>query len=200
MSGSPGTTLPEATADRSGTAGRTRVEQAALQLFAEEGVSETSLQKIADALGVTKAAVYWHYRSKDEIVLAALRPALDELERLAGAAEAERSRRGRVEVLITGVVDLLISNRRGLTVLMGDLAVRHLLEQNPALMGVIERISELLAGPQDDPGQRVAATLFLAGLCGPAADPRSASLGDAELREHLIDSGRRLLLTRRPAR
>ncbi|SDE57106.1 transcriptional regulator, TetR family [Blastococcus fimeti] len=198
MSGTAGTASSEGTVERGAGAGRARVEQAALRLFAEEGVSETSLQKIADALGVTKAAVYWHYRSKDEIVLAALRPALDELERLADAAAAERSRRGRVELIVAGVVDLLISNRGGLSVLMGDVAVRHLLEQNPALMGVMQRIVELLAGPEPD--RRVAATLFLAGLPGPAADPAGAALDDDVLREHLVDCGRRLLLPRRPAR
>lgn len=200
MSGTPTTTSPDRAGERTASAGRVRVEQAALRLFAEEGVSETSLQKIADALGVTKAAVYWHYRSKDEIVLAALRPALAELERLADAAEAERSRRSRVELLVAGVVDLLISNRRGLTVLMGDLAVRHLLEQNPALIGVVRRIVDLLAGPDDDAGLRVAALVFLAGLPGPAADPSGAAIGDEELREHLVDSGRRLLLARRSPR
>ncbi len=198
MSAGPGTKQAEGTADRGAGGGRARVEQAALRLFAEEGVSETSLQKIADALGVTKAAVYWHYRSKDEIVLAALRPALEELERLADAAAAERSRRGRVELIVGGMVDLLISNRGGLSVLMGDVAVRHLLEQNPQLMGVLHRILELLAGPEPD--RRVAAALFLAGLPGPAADPAGAALDDAVLREHLIDCGRRLLLPRRPAR
>lgn len=200
MSGVQGPALPEGRTDRRSTAGRARVEQAALRLFADEGVSETSLQKIADALGVTKAAVYWHYKSKDDIVLAALRPALDELERLADTAEAERSRRRRVELLVTGVVDLLISNRRGLTVLMGDVAVRHLLEQNPSLIGVVERIIDLLTGPDQDPGLRVAATLFLAGLPGPATDHRNASLDDAQLRDHLVDSARRLLLGRRSAR
>ncbi|WP_051516023.1 TetR/AcrR family transcriptional regulator [Candidatus Blastococcus massiliensis] len=200
MRGSHGAAGPDGGAARRESPGRTRVEQAALRLFADEGVSETSLQKIADALGVTKAAVYWHYKSKDEIVLAALRPALQELERLADAAEAERSRRARVELLVTGIVDLLLSNRRGLTVLVGDVAVRHLLEQDPSLIGVVGRIVDLLSGPDHEPGARVAATLFLAGLPGPTTDPGSVSLGDDELREHLLESGRRLLTGRRSTR
>ena len=198
MGGAPGTATVRGAGERAGSAGRARVEQAALRLFAEEGVSETSLQKIADALGVTKAAVYWHYRSKDEIVLGALRPALEELERLADAAAAERSRRRRVELLVTGVVDLLIGNRGGLTVLMRDVAVRQLVQQDPVLHGVVERIVDLLAG--DDPAMRISATLFLAGVSAPAADGASAPLEDDVLREYLIDSGRRLLLARRAPR
>ena len=52
------------------TAAQTRIIEAALVLFAEHGISGTSLQMIADAIGVTKAAVYHQYNTKDEIVLA----------------------------------------------------------------------------------------------------------------------------------
>ncbi|WP_156763496.1 TetR/AcrR family transcriptional regulator, partial [Mycobacterium scrofulaceum] len=49
---------------------RTRVLDAALDLFATHGVSGTSLQMIADAVGVTKAAVYHQFRTKEQIVIA----------------------------------------------------------------------------------------------------------------------------------
>src|SRR5262249_57471431 len=52
------------------TAAQTRVIEAAVDLFAEHGISGTSLQMIADALGVTKAAVYHQYNTKEEIILA----------------------------------------------------------------------------------------------------------------------------------
>lgn len=40
---------------------------AAARLFAERGVSTTSLEMIARAAGVTRGAVYWHFRNKTEI-------------------------------------------------------------------------------------------------------------------------------------
>jgi len=40
---------------------------AAEQLFAERGVSKTSLQDIAKAAGVTRGAVYWHFADKAEL-------------------------------------------------------------------------------------------------------------------------------------
>ena len=49
---------------------RTRVLDAAWDLFADHGVSGTSLQMIADAVGITKAAVYHQFRTKDHIVIA----------------------------------------------------------------------------------------------------------------------------------
>ena len=54
---------------------RARVIDAALALFADHGVNGTSLQMIADHLGVSKASVYYQFHSKDDIVLAVIRPA-----------------------------------------------------------------------------------------------------------------------------
>jgi AcrR family transcriptional regulator len=48
---------------------RTRIQQVALELFAEQGYERTSLREIAERLGVTKAALYYHFKSKEDIVL-----------------------------------------------------------------------------------------------------------------------------------
>jgi AcrR family transcriptional regulator len=47
---------------------RTRIQQVALRLFIENGYEATSLREIAEEIGVTKAALYYHFKSKDEIV------------------------------------------------------------------------------------------------------------------------------------
>src|SRR5882762_9867044 len=47
---------------------RSRVQKVALELFAEQGYEKTSLREIAERLGVTKAALYYHFRTKDDIV------------------------------------------------------------------------------------------------------------------------------------
>ena len=39
----------------------------AVRLFAEKGVSETSLEEIARAANVTRGAIYWHFKNKMEI-------------------------------------------------------------------------------------------------------------------------------------
>ncbi len=49
---------------------RERILDTALQLFTEKGFDATSLQEIADRLGFTKAAIYYHFRSKDDILMA----------------------------------------------------------------------------------------------------------------------------------
>ena len=52
--------------DRHGTRGR--IQAVALDLFAEQGYDKTSLREIAERLGVTKAALYYHFKSKEDIV------------------------------------------------------------------------------------------------------------------------------------
>jgi AcrR family transcriptional regulator len=47
-----------------------RILDTALQLFTEKGFDATTLQEIADRLGFTKAAIYYHYRSKEDILMA----------------------------------------------------------------------------------------------------------------------------------
>src|SRR5262249_16049398 len=47
---------------------RERIQSVALQLFAEHGYDKTSLREISERLGVTKAALYYHYKSKEDIV------------------------------------------------------------------------------------------------------------------------------------
>jgi AcrR family transcriptional regulator len=47
---------------------RSRAQEVALELFAEQGYEKTSLREIAERLGVTKAALYYHFKSKEDIV------------------------------------------------------------------------------------------------------------------------------------
>ena len=49
---------------------RQRILDVALDLFTEQGFDATSLRQIAERLGVTKAALYYYFESKDDILLA----------------------------------------------------------------------------------------------------------------------------------
>ncbi|GAA3373920.1 TetR family transcriptional regulator [Streptomyces sannanensis] len=48
---------------------RQRIQDVALELFAEQGYERTSLREIAERLEVTKAALYYHFRTKEDIVV-----------------------------------------------------------------------------------------------------------------------------------
>jgi AcrR family transcriptional regulator len=79
---------------------RERIQAVALELFTEQGYENTSLREIAERLGVTKAALYYHFKSKDEIVdsvVADQGAAVDELLHWAG--EQPRTVLARQELL-----------------------------------------------------------------------------------------------------
>ena len=72
---------------------RQRILAVANELFIEQGYEGTSLREIADRLDITKAALYYHFRSKDDILQTLLEPfdtLLDELlQRLEAAHDVE---------------------------------------------------------------------------------------------------------------
>ncbi|MER6506111.1 MULTISPECIES: helix-turn-helix domain-containing protein [unclassified Nonomuraea] len=47
---------------------RARIQEIALKLFTEQGYEATSLREIAEELGVTKAALYYHFKTKEDII------------------------------------------------------------------------------------------------------------------------------------
>lgn len=49
---------------------RERILTVAATLFSDKGFNATSIRDISDALGVTKAALYYHFSSKEEILRA----------------------------------------------------------------------------------------------------------------------------------
>lgn len=180
--------------------GRQRLHEAALRLFAEHGVSGTSLQMIADEVGVTKAAVYYHYRTKDELVVGVVAPFIDRLFGVCEAALVRRSRRAQVEVLLEGLVDLIVDVRRLYVVAAVDPVIAHLQENYPRMREIGDRMREILAGPDADAERRVAVVFFLSGLVGPLGDESCRDIPDEDLRRMLLETGRRSLLPRRGSR
>jgi AcrR family transcriptional regulator len=61
---------------------RQRILRVATELFSEQGYDGTSLRQLADRLGFTKAALYYHFQSKDEILEALIDPVLEMLDDL----------------------------------------------------------------------------------------------------------------------
>lgn len=53
---------------------RDTIMEVATDLFIEQGYEGTSLREIAERVGVTKAALYYHFSSKEDLVRALLEP------------------------------------------------------------------------------------------------------------------------------
>ena len=58
----------EGPGERQGPETRERILAVALELFTEQGYDKTSLREIAERLGITKAALYYHFRNKEDIL------------------------------------------------------------------------------------------------------------------------------------
>jgi AcrR family transcriptional regulator len=79
---------------------RVRIQQVALELFAEQGYEGTSLREIAERLGVTKAALYYHFKSKEDIVRSFTEDYFAQIDALiAWGREQPRSARSTQEIL-----------------------------------------------------------------------------------------------------
>jgi AcrR family transcriptional regulator len=178
-------------------AGREQLLETARRLFARDGVEATSLQDIADEMGVTKAGVYYHYKTKDELVLDVLGPLLDALPDLAARVEAQRTRHARVEEMLNGFVDLAVGNHSSFTVAMIDPYVIRLLSKQRPLQQWWDQIVELVTGPEPDTQTRVALLMFIGGLTSATRDAWAAEMAPEAQREYLLECGRRLLQHRR---
>jgi len=175
------------------SAAQTRTIEAALDLFAQHGVSGASLQMIADAVGVTKAAIYHQYNTKEEIILAVAEVVLARLEAAVTAAEAEPSRPRARQVLIAAMIDLAVERRRMAGFLQRDPVMLHFLEQHAPFRRVMARVNRLLMGGASHPGARVQAATIAAAIAGAVIHPLVLDLDDGSLRSELLKQVRKLL-------
>ena len=174
---------------------RARVLDAALELFSENGFDGTTIQQIADRLGVTKAALYYHFESpKDEILAVLIAPATEELDALLDAYEGRPRSPAQRRRFAEAYIDLLLGQRRLIAYMASDLAV---LAHPAVAAGHRERRQRLEAMLMDDAlsfKERIRVTMALKGIAGTLAQNPDADT--AELREALLESAGVLLRAR----
>jgi AcrR family transcriptional regulator len=175
------------------TAAQGRILAAALDLFADHGVSGTSLQMIADAIGVTKAAVYHQFKTKEEIVIAVTDMELGTLEDALEAAEAEDDPLRARKVLLTRVIDMAVERRGWVRTLQSDPVIVRLLGDHEPFRQFISRLYGILLDEHDDTEARIAAALFSGAIAGGIVNPLVDDIDDATLRSALIQLTQRML-------
>ncbi|MGA8257313.1 MAG: TetR/AcrR family transcriptional regulator [Nocardioides sp.] len=168
-----------------------RFIDAALDLFVEHGYNGTSLQMIGDRLGVSKAAVTYHFKSKDELIGAVVAPAFQELTDLLEESQAIKRASARRTHALVGYVDYLIRQRRVASWLSRDVAaLGHPVVYEPAqkLSGGIDAM--LVVGPNDAVSQIWGSAITQA-LTGPILN--QVDISDDDLREQLLAIGHHLI-------
>jgi len=168
------------------SAAQTRIITAALALFAEQGVGGTSLQMIADSIGVTKAAVYHQFKSRDDIVRAVAETGLARLEVGLEAAEAQGSRELAREYLINDLIDIVVERRAMMGLLQHDPVMVRFVAEHPPFRHLIVRLYGLLVdGTEMDAESRVRVAMLSSALGGTITHPLVKDLDDETLRSEL---------------
>jgi AcrR family transcriptional regulator len=88
---------------------RQRILDAAAELFVERGYEATSLREIAERVGVTKAALYYHFPGKEDLLRALLEPLEDFQQRLLKLMDGPLDREGWADAT-TASIDWLMEH------------------------------------------------------------------------------------------
>jgi AcrR family transcriptional regulator len=172
---------------------RDNVLNSALKLFAEFGINGTSLHMIARDMGVTKAAVYYQFRAKEDIVIALIQPALEQIKRFVVQGESAANSDLRREIAVRGIVDTVVDHRQGAALLQSDQGVAEIFRSQPQMPALLDQITALIVEANDDVESRVSYVIMVNGLMMAGSDPKLKDLSDKELRDSLYSASMRLL-------
>ncbi|MEU5787698.1 helix-turn-helix domain-containing protein [Micromonospora purpureochromogenes] len=91
---------------------RERIQAVALELFTEQGYERTSLREIAERLNVTKAALYYHFKSKDEIVNSLVEDRVRRIDELIAWARSQPPTRATRRALLNRYADMMFASEQ----------------------------------------------------------------------------------------
>ena len=175
---------------------RSRLRELALQLFAEQGYEKTSLREIAERLGVTKAALYYYFKSKEDIVRSLVEDYMAEIDELiAWGKEQPRSADTRAKIV-----------RRYFEIIANGTAVFRLLHQNQAAVSSLaaakergelfrermDALIELLTEPGAPVHDQVRAASCLVSISFCAMHYQDRVANPAELKQAVLDTALQL--------
>lgn len=148
---------------------------------------------IADGLGVTKAAVYHQFHTKEAIVVAAVDLELAKLEPALEAAEAQRGDPAALATLLGQVIDLAVGRRRLVSPLLHDPVIVRLLSEDERYQVLMGRLFAALLRDEDDPEARVRVAMIASAIGGVVSHPLVAGIPHKELRTQLLELSTRFL-------
>jgi AcrR family transcriptional regulator len=164
---------------------RAEILRVALDLFRSQGYDATSLRQIAERIGITKAALYYHFRAKEQLVIELTRPFLDGFAEVVATARARdrETAPATTEELLAQYLDLIVAEHDVLSLLAGDPgAVNHPdIGQRAAALSRSFRAE--LVGPEASDSDHVRAACALGAVSAAAYLP----LGTLETaKEHVL--------------
>lgn len=140
---------------------RQRILDIATGLFREQGYAGTSIRDIADGLGMTKAALYYHFTCKDDVLDALVAPTVAAIEGFIDGAEKNPGT--DPAELLRQFVTILARNAPTLVTALGDPVLRSEAGRF-RLMAKQARLVTLIAGPDADEVRLLRATAALGAI------------------------------------
>lgn len=139
-----------------------RIQEVARELFAQQGVLKTSLQEIADRLGITKPALYYHFPSREELVRSIVQPLVTKGEEFVLQQEALDKVEPRT--LLEEYFDFNHRHRKDIVLVLTELTTLSELGLIDIVLNWRERLAALLFGPTPTLAQATRAVVALGGL------------------------------------
>ncbi|MEU8186601.1 TetR/AcrR family transcriptional regulator [Micromonospora carbonacea] len=174
---------------------RERIKAVALELFTEQGYEKTSLREIAERLNVTKAALYYHFKSKDEIVSSFVEERLDRMDALIAWADGQPATLATRRELIARYADSMFATEQP--------SVMRFFEQNQTALKSLAagqqmrdrmfRLADALARGDESPEAQLRAALSLFAVHSSWFAIRTPHVTDEERRKIALEVADELL-------
>jgi len=179
-------------AEQAGMAGR--IADLALQRFRLDGFAGTSVADLATALGISKAAVYYHYRSKTELLHRLVDPLLDAIDACIDAhgippgTDATIRPATDVRRLLADYLAALTAQRPVAALVASDTAVINHPEIGPRIREQNRRLRTMLAAQDASVPATLRAEAALGAIWRPLVTELDVSVADAVHQQTLVDA------------
>lgn len=142
---------------------KTAIRDAAVKLFGSKGFEQTSLREVADAVGITKASLYYHYPSKFELLMAIIDPVVENIRRVVAELDGLPHDAGTVRRVLRDYLRGMIRHRDAGSLCVRDTVAIYnsLAERYPDALESGKLLTDWLAGPEATTEARVRAAAAL---------------------------------------
>jgi AcrR family transcriptional regulator len=161
-----------------------RIRAAALELIAEKGVQQASLREIAERVGITKPALYYHFASREALLRGLVQPLVDDVDELLSVLEAEPVHEPRA--LLGAYFDVTYRHRAITRLVMQDPSVLAYLDLATSVYAWRHRVTAMLYGLSPTLSQKTRVAVAIGGLGDCTIMDTDAS--EADLREATLDA------------
>ena len=176
-----------------------RIARLALDRFRVDGFVGTSIADLAGALGVSKAAIYYHYRSKDALLHRLIDPLLDAIDTCIGDHTTPAASARTARQLLGAYLAVLLAHRQVVPLIATDVAVLNHPRIGPRVRAQNQQLRTLLAAPNTDVAARVRAEAALGAIWRPLVAEPPLDLADPAHQHTLIDAAVATLQSSRPS-